>query len=45
MSDMVKYRAVIWSFLKLTAQYFTMFDIVHMILIVTAFIVKNGHIW
>ena len=29
MSDMVKYRAAIWSFLKLTALYFTMSDIVH----------------
>ena len=28
MSDMVKYRATIWSFLKLTALYFTMSDIV-----------------
>ena len=26
---MVKYRAAIWSFLKLTALYFTMSDIVH----------------
>ena len=29
MSDMVKCRAAIWSFLKLTALYFTMSDIVH----------------
>ena len=29
MSDMVKYRAAIWSFLNLTALYFTMSDIVH----------------
>ena len=29
MSDMVKYRAAIWSFLKLMALYFTMSDIVH----------------
>ena len=29
MSDMVKYRAAIWSILKLTALYFTMSDIVH----------------
>ena len=29
MSDMVKYRAAIWSFLKLTALHFTMSDIVH----------------
>ena len=29
MSDMVKYSADIWSFLKLTALYFTMSDIVH----------------
>ena len=29
MSDMVKYRAAIWSFLKLTAPYFIMSDIVH----------------
>ena len=30
MVDMVKYRATIWSFLKLTALYFTMSsDIVH----------------
>ena len=29
MSDMVKYRATIWSFLKLTALYFTMSEIVH----------------
>ena len=28
-SNMVKYRAAIWSFLKLTALYFTMSDIVH----------------
>ena len=27
MSDMVKYRAAIWSFLRLTALYFTMSDI------------------
>ena len=26
---MVKYRAAIWSFLKLTALYFTMSDIIH----------------
>ena len=26
---MVKYRVAIWSFLKLTALYFTMSDIVH----------------
>ena len=26
---MVKYMAAIWSFLKLTALYFTMSDIVH----------------
>ena len=26
---MVKYRAAIWSFLKLTGLYFTMSDIVH----------------
>ena len=29
MSDMVKYGAAIWTFLKLTALYFTMSDIVH----------------
>ena len=29
MSDMVKYRAAIWSFLNHTALYFTMSDIVH----------------
>ena len=29
MSDMVKYRAAIWSFLKLTDLYFTMSDIIH----------------
>ena len=29
MSDMVKYGAAIWSFLKLTAPYYTMSDIVH----------------
>ena len=29
MSDMVKYRADIWSFLQLTALYFTMSDILH----------------
>ena len=29
MSDMVKYRAAIWSFLKLKALYFTVSDIVH----------------
>ena len=29
MSDMVKYRATIWSFLKSMALYFTMFVIVH----------------
>ena len=29
LSDMAKYRAAIWSFLKLTTLYFTMFDIVH----------------
>ena len=29
MSHMVKFRAAIWSFLKLTALYFTMCDIVH----------------
>ena len=28
MSDMVKYRDAIWSFLKLTVLYFTMSDIV-----------------
>ena len=27
---MVKYRAAIWSFLKLTALHFTMSDIVHL---------------
>ena len=27
MSDMVKYRAAIWSFLKVTALYFTMLSI------------------
>ena len=27
--NMVKYRVAIWSFLKLTALYFTMSDIVH----------------
>ena len=29
MSDMVKYRAAIWAFLKPTALYLTMSDIVH----------------
>jgi hypothetical protein len=29
MSEMVKYRATIWSFLKLMALFFTMSDIVH----------------
>ena len=29
MPDMVKYRAAIWSFLKLTALYFTISHIVH----------------
>ena len=29
MSDMVKYRAAIWSFLKLTALYLTISDIVY----------------
>ena len=31
MSDVVKYRTAIWSFLKLTALYFTMSDIVLMV--------------
>ena len=31
MSDMVKYRAAIWSFLKLTALYFAKSDIVHVL--------------
>ena len=29
MSDIVKYRAAIWSFLNFTALYFTISDIIH----------------